>query len=108
MLQVIALLMGGLYITQIHFLAYALNIHVNFLYLNSVIAIAWFIALIPFSLAGFGIKEASYMYLLKSVGIESVQAASLSMLDTTSGMLMIICIIYPITTFFLKYKSISD
>lgn len=61
-------------------IAEALNVGVSFLQLTSVIVIIYFVALIPISLNGLGISEASIVFLLAQLDVAQEPALALALL----------------------------
>ena len=69
----------GLAFLIVYLLANAIGIEIGFLTLSLFTAISWLITSIPLSLSGVGVREISFVVLLKTQGVGAEQATSLSL-----------------------------
>ena len=69
----------GLAFLVVYLLANAIGIEIGFLTLSLFTAISWLITSIPLSLSGVGLREISFVVLLKTQGVGAEQATSLSL-----------------------------
>ncbi|GEM_PF-1635487 len=68
-----------LWFVIVYLLARHLNIAISFLTACSVTALVWLITTLPLSLAGVGVRELSYVYLLGMYGVSADAATALSL-----------------------------
>jgi len=70
----------GLVILSVWFLARAIDVHLSFAVVAATLPPVLLVASVPVSIAGYGVREASYVVLLRHVGVSATDATLLSLL----------------------------
>lgn len=76
----LSLLAWAIYFLQIYFLAKALSIPINFVYISICTAIVSFLSLIPITVSGIGTRDLVLIALFSELGISKERAIALSLL----------------------------
>jgi uncharacterized membrane protein YbhN (UPF0104 family) len=82
-----ALAVQALLVSYHYFVAYALHIPVTFWTLSMIVPISFIVQMIPVSVNGFGVREATFAYYFSRVGLPVHSAVLLSL--TATGLMMV-------------------
>lgn len=85
-----------------YMLAKAMNLNLEYTFVIALVSLSTFAALIPISVAGLGVREGVFIYLLATVGVSKEDAVTLSLLDNVVFIALFIIILYLFSKFYFR------
>lgn len=92
------------YFLQVYFLTKAMGLSISYLFVVALVSISAIATLLPISVAGLGVREGIFIYLLGTIGISKENAVLLSLLDNVVFIAIFIVLLHLFSKFYLKAR----